>query len=151
MEENEAVYITPVEEVQSQTTKQSILNRLRSNPELVQQGMALGQQALTAWQDNQRMSMELAHMQMQHTERIYEMTQRYALMRDTLAAVFGERFSALSAHYKVLEKGIEEGNNELLLGALQGICNIVTTNPLEKFEQFRAALKNPNSTIELDF
>lgn len=131
--------------------KQSLLKTLRENPALLQQGAALMSQATAVWQQNQQMSYELAHRQLETQAQIYAMTQRYALMRDTLTAVFGERHQALSAHYQVLQRGLEQDDNELLLAAMRGISDIVTTNPLERFQEFKAQLSDPTAVLELDF
>ena len=131
--------------------QKSVARQILSEPVLLNQGMTLIRSAQSAWAENARMTKELEKIKEINNYRIIEMTERYALMRDTLSAIFGERFQALSAHYKVLEKGLESDNMELILGAIRGISCIVSTNPLENFQSFREALSNPNKPLELDF
>lgn len=97
----------------------------------------------------------------QHIEEIQSSTQvklaniaaKYNICRGFLEATFAERGGALSQHYNVLDNALKSNDREMVIAALQGISNIVTANPLEKFTDL---LNNWDSyskskPLELDF
>lgn len=67
-----------------------------------------------------------------------------------LKETFGERASALSKFYDVLDHGISSGDNSMIIAAMQEISGIVTSSPLEDLEKF-AELYNDTSQPLFDF
>ena len=77
----------------------------------------------------------------------------FKICNEVLDKTFGERAGALEKHYQTLDKALESGNNELVIAALQGISGIVTTSPLESFQQTVDQLMKikRDDVLELDF
>jgi len=68
-----------------------------------------------------------------------------------LQAVFAERSKVINKHFEVIDKGLRENNDNLVLQGLKGASEFVSTNPLDNFENFQQILLNKNATLELDF
>lgn len=111
----------------------------------------LANKAFDVWEMNTKCKNEIMLLEQQSKERIVEMTQRYQLCRDVLAAVFSERQTALNAHYETLDKALQTDDKELIIASLRGISSIVEKNPLESFKEFSKVLDNKNETLFLDF
>lgn len=77
----------------------------------------------------------------------------FKLCNDLLDKTFGERAGALDKHYQALDKGLESGNNELVIAALRGISGIVTTCPMESFQKTvdKMFSTQRDDVLELDF
>ena len=63
--------------------------------------------------------------------------------------VFGERENALRQFYDLMERASEDGDNEQLKIAVEGIVGVIRSNPLLGFEEFRNALSDPTKVIDL--
>ena len=63
--------------------------------------------------------------------------------------VFGERENALRQFYDLMDTASENGDNEQLKLAVEGIVGVIRSNPLLGFEEFRSALSDPSKIIEL--
>lgn len=72
---------------------------------------------------------------------------QYKLSHDFLVMTFGEREKALSKHYEVLDKGLETGDKDLIIGAMQSISSIVTKSPLQDFEKFAKAYDDESQKL----
>ncbi|MBO7561691.1 MAG: hypothetical protein J6T04_02245 [Bacteroidales bacterium] len=82
--------------------------------------------------------------------KIAEITAKYKSCQDFLEKTFGERDKALSKHYELLDNAIASGDRELIIHSLHGISNIVTSSPLDDFEEF-VKLYEDTSRPLLDF
>ncbi len=82
--------------------------------------------------------------------KIAETVAKYRSCQEFLNYTFGERDKALSKHYNLLDKAVEDGDKELIVEALRGISGIVTSSPLSDFEAF-AKLYEDTSQPLLDF
>ena len=63
--------------------------------------------------------------------------------------VFGERDNALRQFYDLMDRASENGDNEQLKLAVEGIVGVIRSNPLLGFEEFRNALSDPTKIIDL--
>lgn len=84
------------------------------------------------------------------TAKIAETAAKFKTCQNFLDRTFGERETALSHHYALLDKAVLSNDKELVLAALKGISEIVTKSPLEDFEQF-VKLYEDTSMPLLDF
>ena len=67
-----------------------------------------------------------------------------------ISKIFEERGHALSKFFEVIDKGLETGNDELVLRGLAATNALVSNDPLKKIDEFRNKLDN-DKFIELDF
>lgn len=68
-----------------------------------------------------------------------------------LQAIFAERTRIIDKHFEVIEKGLRENNDALVLQGLRGASEFVSTNPLDNFDTFKNILLDKNAPLELDF
>ena len=75
----------------------------------------------------------------------------FKIKQGYLQAIFNERSKIIDKHFEVIDKGIRENNEELILSGLRGASEFVSTNPLDNFDNFKNILLNKNMPLELDF
>lgn len=68
-----------------------------------------------------------------------------------LENIFSERRDIINKHFETIDKGLREGNDELILSGLKMVGDFVTTNPLGSFNSFKKLLNDENETLMLDF
>ena len=82
--------------------------------------------------------------------KITETVAKYKSCQEFLYFTFGERDKALSKHYDLLDKAVESGDKDLIVAALSGISNIVTSSPLSDFDKFVKLYEDTSQPL-LDF
>ena len=97
------------------------------------------------------MSFQLKALEKQNDKEIRLMTMKYEQTREILQMVFGERQTALNAHYAALDDALKSDDREIILASLRGISSIVSQNPLESFSEFCKVWDNKDETLYLDF
>ena len=75
----------------------------------------------------------------------------FEIKRGYLQAVFAERSKIIDKHFEVINKGLRENNDDLVLQGLRGASEFVSTNPLHDFDTFKNILLDKNAPLELDF
>lgn len=75
----------------------------------------------------------------------------FKIKQGFLHFVFEERSRIIDKHFEVIDKGLRENNDELILKGLRGASEFVCTNPLENFDNFQKILLDKNAPLELDF
>ena len=75
----------------------------------------------------------------------------FKIKQGYLHAIFDERSRIIDKHFEVIDKGIRENNDELILKGLRGASEFVSTNPLDNFDNFKNILLDKNAPLELDF
>ena len=75
----------------------------------------------------------------------------FKLKQGCLQAVFSERSRIIDKHMEAIDKGLREGNDELVLQGLRSVGTFVSSNPLANFESFRNILLDKNAPLDLDF
>ena len=82
--------------------------------------------------------------------KIAETVAKYRSCQEFLSFTFGERDKALSKHYDLLDKAVNDGDKELIVAALKGISGIVTSSPLSDFKEFVKLYEDTTQPL-LDF
>ena len=59
-----------------------------------------------------------------------EITRKYDFYEKLFAAVFAERKAVTEEFFKVIDQGIREKNNDLVLAGLSSLSNMVASSPL---------------------
>lgn len=75
----------------------------------------------------------------------------FKLKQGYLQAVFSERSRIIDKHFEAIDKGLREGNDEMVLQGLRSAGDFVSTNPLDNFETFRSILLDKHAPLDLDF
>jgi hypothetical protein len=68
-----------------------------------------------------------------------------------LEHIFSERRDVINKHFEAIDKGLREGNDQMILFGLKEVSNFVVTNPLGSFNDFKKLLNDKNETLMLDF
>ena len=66
------------------------------------------------------------------------------LLHDYLAQTFAERRHTIGEMFARLDKGIEDGNMDVMNMAMSSIVNIVQSSPLKEAQQIMQALYDPS-------
>jgi hypothetical protein len=66
-----------------------------------------------------------------------EITRKYDLYEKLFAAIFAERTAITKKFFSIINKGIKEKNNELVLSGLSNLSQMVTTSPLTNLEALK--------------
>lgn len=75
----------------------------------------------------------------------------FKLKQGVLNLIFSERGRIIDKHFEVIDNGLREGNDALILQGLKGASEFVMKNPLEDFDNFKKAILDKNTPLELDF
>jgi len=75
----------------------------------------------------------------------------FKLKQGFLQMVFSERSKIIDKHFEVIDKGMREDNDELILRGLRGASEFVMKNPLEDFDNFKKMILDKDTPLELDF
>ena len=59
-----------------------------------------------------------------------EITKKYDFYEKLFSAVFAERKAITEGFFRVIDQGIRENNNDLVLAGLSSLSNMVATSPL---------------------
>ena len=66
------------------------------------------------------------------------------VLQDYLKRTFAERRHSIDEMVKVLDKGIADGNAEIINGAMNSIVGIVQSSPLKEAEKLIQAMNDPS-------
>ncbi|GHV85396.1 hypothetical protein AGMMS50230_10040 [Spirochaetia bacterium] len=66
-----------------------------------------------------------------------EITRKYDFYEKLFAAVFTERNEVTKKFFKIIDKGIKEKDNELVLAGLSSLSEVVTSNPLSHMKALK--------------
>ena len=116
----------------------------------VTQALNLMQSAVVLYSQCKMVEEKTEQVRMWSEVKIAETVAKYRSCQEFLNYTFGERDKALSRHYDLLDKAVEDGNKELIVEALHGISGIVTASPLSKFEEFVKLYEDTSQPL-LDF
>ncbi len=116
----------------------------------VTQALNLMQSAVDLYSQCKMVEEKTEQIRMWSEVKIAETVAKYRSCQEFLNYTFGERDKALSKHYDLLDKAVEDGNKELIVEALHGISGIVTASPLTKFEEFVKLYEDTSQPL-LDF
>lgn len=116
----------------------------------VTQALNLMQSAVDLYSQCKMVEEKTEQIRMWSEVKIAETVAKYRSCQEFLNYTFGERDKALSKHYDLLDKAVEDDSKELIVEALHGISGIVTASPLTKFEEFVKLYEDTSQPL-LDF
>ncbi|GMO34239.1 MAG: hypothetical protein Ta2B_14750 [Termitinemataceae bacterium] len=70
---------------------------------------------------------------------IEQITTDYKKFHATLTATFAERSKVIEKQFEVIDKGMRENNDILILGGLKCLSDVVKNSPFANFATFREA------------
>lgn len=73
---------------------------------------------------------------------------KHDLYRRVFECLFDERRDAIAKHFEIIDKGIASNNQELILGALRGLGQIVAASPFSDLKVLAQALEG-DTKIEI--
>ena len=77
-----------------------------------------------------------------------DINRKYDFYEKLFKAVFEERKAAIDKHFEVIDKGIKDNNNELVLNGLSGLSTIVASSPFANIGELRNLVES-NKMIEM--
>lgn len=75
---------------------------------------------------------------------------KFQTTKTLIEETFGERREALKSYYRVLDKAIDDGNEDMIVKAMQMIGSVVVTSPLSQIQDFVKAFEDKSRPL-LDF
>jgi hypothetical protein len=72
---------------------------------------------------------------------ITEITQKYDLYRNVFGAIFAQRGKAIDKYFEVIDKGMNENNNQLIIEGLRYLSDTVKSSPFADFKSFKENFK----------
>jgi len=73
---------------------------------------------------------------------ISEITRKYDFCEKLFAAVFSERKLAIDKYFEIINKGIKENNNELVLAGLSNLSNVVAASPFANIGELKKIIES---------
>lgn len=95
---------------------------------------------LEARNEDLRSRTEIAKVQAAREVALAQIHNKHDLYRRVFDRIFDERRDAISKHFEIIDKGIASGNQELILGGLQGLGQIVATSPFTDLKSLSEVL-----------
>jgi len=113
-------------------TTQSQLDR-EYNLEIARQEnlMTLASQGMSLIKDIYAESKRTEQIKCYSQVKLAEIAAKYQFSKTYLEKAFAERGTALGKHYELLDKAMASNDRELIVAAMRGIGNIVTSSPLK--------------------
>ena len=68
---------------------------------------------------------------------LVEITKKYDFYEKLFAAIFAERSAVTKKFFSIIDKGIKEKDNELVLAGLSHLSKMVSTSPLANLEALK--------------
>ncbi|QBP41980.1 hypothetical protein [Paenisporosarcina antarctica] len=101
-----------------------------------------------AYREHQVTEREIAQIQMQREIALREIELKYDLYRSIFEHIFRERRDAIDKTFELIDKGMNENNQELIASGMHHLSSIVRTSPFNDIDQLRTSLES-NSVIEI--
>jgi hypothetical protein len=98
--------------------------------------------------ENETTKREIARYDAMKEVMIAEITRKYDFYENLFAAVFSERKSAIDKYFEIIDKGIKENNNELVLAGLSNLSNVVASSPFANIGELKNLIE-ANKMIEM--
>lgn len=77
-----------------------------------------------------------------------QIEKKYDLYHKVFDKIFDERKEAIDKSFTIIDKGLKEGDKELISMGLQNLSKVVSTSPFGDLNQLSNLLEN-NNTIEI--
>jgi hypothetical protein len=98
--------------------------------------------------ENEQTKREIARLDAIKEVMITEITKKYDFYEKLFKAVFGERKIAIDKFFEIIDKGIKENNNELVLAGLSNLSTVVASSPFANISELKAIIES-NKMIEM--
>ncbi|MED3835919.1 hypothetical protein [Peribacillus frigoritolerans] len=91
---------------------------------------------------------EIAKIQAQKEVLLTEIEKRYELYHKVFDHIFDEREVAIAKSFEIIDKGLNEGDKDLISYGMQGLCKVVSSSPFANIEQLSKMIEG-NKIIEI--
>jgi hypothetical protein len=91
---------------------------------------------------------ELAKIQAQKEVLLTEIEKRYDLYYKVFDHIFDERKVAIAKSFEIIDKGLQEGDKDLISIGMQGLSKVVSSSPFANLEQLSGLIEG-NRVIEI--
>ena len=95
-----------------------------------------------AYMEGKKADVEIARIHSQRDVLIEDIKQRYNLYNQVFTKIFDERKDVISKNFEIIEKGINENNENLISMGLENLSKVVTTSPFVAFVDFQQQLQS---------
>jgi hypothetical protein len=95
-----------------------------------------------------RSLVEVKRIEAERDVALMQIREKHDVYRRVFDQLFSERRDAISKHFEIIDKGIASNNQELILGALQGLGQIVAASPFTNLKLLAQVLEG-NSKLEI--
>ncbi len=92
--------------------------------------------------EGKKSDVEIARIHLQRDVLIEDIKQRYNLYNQVFTKIFDERKDVISKNFEIIEKGINENNENLISMGLENLSKVVTTSPFVAFADFQQQLQS---------
>jgi hypothetical protein len=86
-----------------------------------------------AYKEHKIMEREMTRIQAQKEVLITEIEKRYELYHKVFDYIFDERKVSITKSFEIIDKGLREGDKELVGIGMQGLSKIVSSSPFANF------------------
>src|SRR4051812_674369 len=90
---------------------------------------------LEAHKEERTSRIEMKKVQVAREVALTSIRLKHDLYRQVFERIFEERRDAITKHFEIIDKGIAANNQELILGALKGLGQIVAASPFSDLKQ----------------
>jgi hypothetical protein len=73
---------------------------------------------------------------------ITEITKKYDTYRNVFGTLFAQRDRAIDKYFEVIDKGMRENDNQLIIAGLQKLSDTVKASPFADFKSFKESFNN---------
>lgn len=98
--------------------------------------------------ENEMTKREIARYDAMKEVMITEITRKYDFYEKLFMTVFSERKSTIGKYFEIIDKGIKENNNELVLAGLSNLSNVVASSPFANIGELKNLIES-NKMIEI--
>lgn len=91
---------------------------------------------------------EIANIQAQKEILLTEIEKRYDLYYKVFDRIFDERRVAITKSFEVIDKGLKDGDKDLISIGMQGLSNVVSSSPFANVDQLSRMIEG-NKIIEI--
>lgn len=126
------------------TKKQSVMAKMGEVQKLVptQDALAFMKAIMEARRDEAQSRVEMEKVMAAREVALTQIRSKHELYRQVFDRIFDERRDAIAKHFEIIDRGIASNNQELILGALKGLGQIVAASPFSDLNVLAAALES---------
>lgn len=132
------------------TKVDSISNLVSQNVDVVNKVLDVTTQIADVYRESQQLAAKVETVKEYGKIELAKTAAKFQVTKSLIEETFGERREALASYYKVLDSAIENGNEDMILKAMQMIGSVVVTSPLSDIQEFVKAFGTKGAPL-LDF